>query len=58
MFDLKFIRENEKEIRESILKRNLDVKGLNDLLKKDKEFLELKQEVEELRHERNLISKE
>ena len=56
MFDLKFIRENEKEIRESILKRNLDVKGLNDLLKKDKEFLELKQEVEELRHERNLIS--
>ncbi len=56
MFDLKFIREHEKEVRESILKRNLDVKILNDLLKKDKEFLVLKQEVEELRHERNLIS--
>lgn len=56
MFDLKFIREHEKEVRDSILKRNLDVKVLNDLLKKDKDFLELKKEVEDLRHERNLIS--
>jgi seryl-tRNA synthetase len=56
MFDLKYIREHEKEIRESVLKRGQDIKGLNDLLKKDKEFLTLKQEVEDLRHERNIIS--
>ncbi len=56
MFDLKFIRENEKEIRESILKRGLEIHALNDILKEDIEFREIKEKVDELRHERNVIS--
>lgn len=56
MFDLKFIREHEKEIRESNQRRGQGIDALNEILKKDKEFLSLKQEVEELRHERNVIS--
>ncbi len=56
MFDLKFIRENEKEIRESMLKRGLEIKALNDILKEDKEFRDIKERVDELRHERNVIS--
>jgi len=56
MFDLKFIRENEKEIRDSILKRGLDINALNDILKEDRELREIKERVDELRHERNVIS--
>jgi seryl-tRNA synthetase len=56
MFDARFIRENEKEVRDSMLKRGHDIKILNDFLKKDRDFRELKEEVDGLRHERNAVS--
>jgi len=56
MFDLKFIREHEKEIRDSMLRRGKSLEILDNLLKNDSEFRPLKQEVDELRHERNVIS--
>ena len=56
MFDLKFIREHEKEIRDSMTCRDINVGILKDALEKDKRYRELKEEVDSLRHERNVIS--
>ncbi|MCX6741691.1 MAG: serine--tRNA ligase [Candidatus Pacearchaeota archaeon] len=56
MFDLKFIREHEKEIKDSMSRRDLDINVLKDVLEKDKRYRDLKEEVDSLRHERNVIS--
>ncbi|MBS3140851.1 serine--tRNA ligase [Candidatus Woesearchaeota archaeon] len=60
MLDINFIRVNSDVVKKDLKKRN-DLEKLpwiDDLLKQDKESLELKQRVEELRHRRNKISEE
>jgi len=56
MFDIKFIREHEKDIRDSMHRRGKNLEILDSLIKNDKEFRELKQQIDDLRHERNVIS--
>jgi len=58
MLDINIIRNNPKLIIQNIKKRNQEskIKILNDLIKQDKEFLNLKKEIESLRHKRNEIS--
>jgi len=56
MLDIKFIREHEKEVKESLKKRGLDAKDVTMLLELDKKWRDLKQETEILRAERNKIS--
>ncbi|MEM4214826.1 MAG: serine--tRNA ligase [Candidatus Pacearchaeota archaeon] len=56
MLDIKLIRENPKEVKESLKKRGLDFKDVDLLLELDKKWRDLKKEVESLRAERNKIS--
>ena len=60
MFDIKFLRENPDKVKENIKKKfKTDRLKLVDLaLEKDKKWRELKGEVDNLRAERNKISKE
>jgi seryl-tRNA synthetase len=55
MLDIKFIRENLKEVEQNIKKRRLKI-PLNHLLEIDDERLKLIREVESLRHERNIAA--
>ena len=55
MLDIKFIRENLKEVKQNIKKRRLKT-PLNHLLEIDDERLKLIKEVESLRHERNVAA--
>ncbi|MBS3150565.1 serine--tRNA ligase [Candidatus Woesearchaeota archaeon] len=58
MLDINLIRNNPEIIVDSIKRRNKPnkLKILDDLLKGDKEFLKLKRQIEDLRHEKNVIS--
>jgi len=60
MLDINLIRENPKLVKENLKKRFQDnkIKGVDDLLKKDKEWREIKQKIDDLRHKRNIISQE
>ncbi|MBI2135278.1 serine--tRNA ligase [Candidatus Woesearchaeota archaeon] len=60
MLDIKFIRENPDIVRKDLKKRNdtEKIKWLDDLIKKDEEYLKLLQKEQELRHKRNLITEE
>jgi len=60
MLDINFIRVNHDIVKKDLKKRNEPEKlaWVDDLLKKDKESLALKQQVEALRHRRNKISEE
>lgn len=59
MLDLKFIRENPELVRNNILKkfRNEKVKILDELLQLDETYLKLLKDVENLRAQRNKVSK-
>ena len=60
MIDIKLIRENSKLVKENIKKKfqkeKIDL--LDELISKDKDWRDLKSQVDELRSERNKISKE
>ena len=58
MLDINLIRKNPEIVKENLKKRFQDnrIKILNEILKKDKEFLNLKREIESLRHKKNEIS--
>ncbi|MBL7055771.1 serine--tRNA ligase [Candidatus Woesearchaeota archaeon] len=58
MLDIKFIRENSEKVKENIKKKFQDEKlaKVDEIVEKDKEYRELLQESEKLRHERNKIS--
>jgi len=58
MLDIKFIRENSEKVKENIKKKfqNEKIAKVDEILKKDKEYRELLQESEKLRHERNKIT--
>ncbi len=57
MLDLKFIRENESVVRNALQQRN-SVVDLDKLLALDRDRREALQEVEQLKQERNKVSKE
>lgn len=56
MLDVKLIREHAKEVKDSLKKRGLDIKDVDLFLELDKKWKALKQDVDELRAERNKIS--
>ena len=60
MLDIKLLRENPGLVKESLKKRKDTEKleWLDDLIKKDKEYKEVMQKVQDLRHKRNTASKE
>jgi len=57
MLDIKIIRENAEEVKESIKKRNSPV-DLDDFLEKDKQKNEIKVELDKKRARKNKVSKE
>jgi len=60
MLDIKLIREDPKVVEENLKKRGDDekLKMLEDLIEKDKKYREDLQELEKLKHDRNVISEE
>jgi len=60
MLEIKFIRENPDIVKKNLIKRrdNEKLQWLDDLLEKDKEYRDLLQEVENLRHKKNIIAEE
>ena len=60
MLDIKIIRENPNIVKKDLKKRkdNEKLRWLDDLIKKDKEYRELLQESQKLRHKRNTITLE
>lgn len=60
MFDIKLIRENPTMVKENLERRRDQdkLKLLDKLIKDDKKYRELLQEVEKLKHQRNQISQE
>jgi|TARA_Y100000310_G_C20697815_1_gene826977 seryl-tRNA synthetase len=60
MLDIKFIRENPSIVKKDLKKRNdlEKFKWIDDLLKKDEQYRKLLKKEEELRHKRNVITRE
>ncbi len=60
MLDIKFVRENPETVKENIRKKFQDHKLVlvDEVIALDKELREIKQEVEELRANRNKVSKQ
>jgi len=56
MLDPRFIREHSKDVRENMKKRGMDVSLVDGWLQLDEKIRTLKQENDELKHERNVIS--
>jgi len=58
MLDIKLIRESPEVVRESCEKRGFNLKLLDELIEKDKQWREFNIEVDKLKNQRNIISKE
>ena len=60
MLDIKLIRENPEIVEKNLKKRENEekIKLLEDLIEDDKRYRQLLKEVEDLKHKRNVISKE
>ena len=58
MLDINLIREQPELIRETLRKRQMDASAVDQVLERDKERRTLIQEVENLKAERNVVSKE
>ena len=58
MIDIKLIRENPELVKESQKKRSMSERIVDDFLKLDKKWKELKHEIDNLRSQRNKISEE
>ena len=58
MLDMKLIRDEPERVREAMVKRHLDPSPVDRILALDEERRELIQQVEEMRSERNTVSKE
>lgn len=58
MLDMKFIREEPERIREALEKRHMDPSPVDVILLLDEQRRQLIQDVEEMRAERNLVSKD
>lgn len=59
MLDINFIRKNPKDVKKNLKTRrdNEKLGWLDDIIKKDKELTTLKKKLDDLRHQRNIISK-
>lgn len=59
MLDIELIRENPEKVKEDLRKRELTGKlnRVEELKRKDEEWRDLKQETDQLKHERNVLSK-
>ena len=57
MLDIKFIRENEEAVRKMIVDRNTPA-DLDGFLRSDNRFREIVERVNNLKHEKNVVSKE
>ncbi len=55
MLDINFIRQNPEKVKEGCRNKNVNV-DISELLKLDKRRREILKEIEELRHQRNIIS--
>ena len=58
MIDIKLLRENPEIVRQSQKKRGLSEKQVDDFLKLDERWRELKAKTDELRARRNKVSEE
>ncbi len=60
MLDIKFIRDNAQRVKDDLKKRGKveKIPWADQLIKEYAESLDIKQEVEQLRHKRNIISQE
>ena len=60
MLDIKFIRENQKLVKDNIKKKfqNDKLKLVDEVIDKDQKYRTLLQQVEKLRHKRNVVTKE
>ena len=58
MIDIRLVREEPQTVREGMQKRNLDPSAVDELLAIDEERRQKLQEVETLKAERNIVSKE
>ncbi len=58
MLDINIIREKPEKVKKSMKKRLLSVEKVNNLLKVDKKWRKIKNEIDKLRHKRNEISKQ
>lgn len=58
MLDIKLLRENKKLVTESEKKRGHPTKTIDEVLNLDKKWLDFKQKVEKLKHNRNIVSLE
>jgi seryl-tRNA synthetase len=60
MLDINFVRENPELVKENCKKKFQDEKAkqIDELLKKDKLWRSLKQEADDLKHRRNVVSEE
>lgn len=58
MIDIKLIREQTDLVKEGVAKKNFDVLKVDAVLEADKKRLEILQKVEELRKERNTLTKD
>ena len=56
MLDPKFIREHPKEVKDNIKRRQADISSVDKWLDLDEKSRKLKQELDDLRHERNQAS--
>ncbi|MGM0640106.1 MAG: serine--tRNA ligase [Thermotogota bacterium] len=57
MLDIKYVRSNIDDVKKALEKRNSDTKILDELIKLDEKRREIMQKVQDLRSERNNISK-
>src|SRR3989339_1318177 len=60
MLDIRFVRENPDIVKRDLLKRNEPekVKLVDELVSSDAEWRKLKQEADDLRHKRNVVTLE
>lgn len=58
MIDIKLIREQTDLVKEGVAKKNFDISKVDAVLEADKKRLEILQKVEELRKERNTLTKD
>ncbi|MFH0835096.1 MAG: serine--tRNA ligase, partial [Candidatus Micrarchaeota archaeon] len=58
MLDLKWVRENPDAVRKDLKRRRMDAELLETLLSADLEYRRLKQEVDNLRAERNRLTEQ
>jgi len=57
MLDIKFIRENPEIVKKNCKNRGYNI-DIDTLIKKDEKWRSLKEEVDKLRHKRNIVTEE